>query len=263
MNNHDLEENTKETKVDEITTNVSDETHGSNGILSLNDDALQTIFSFIGLGQYRWVGGTCKRFHEAYQIGEKETWCCPTKLDNKQIRLWLEDIEILENREQHSLQNSNVLTTAGSQPLAEYELVMKDEDTMLHTFLWAKRHWDNVDNYERDGHWYFHVANEAIDNARIDILEDLAWDTEVLLFCKTNSNLRVYLPREHAMGHVDWPVDPPHRSSEWPPWTGNQFFMKRAVEGGQKSWPSLMWLYDKGVRPMKGHAIMAFFDVAL
>jgi hypothetical protein len=92
--------------------------------------------SFIGPGQYRWVGGTCKSFDKAYRNREKYTWCYPTKLGDEKIRLRLDDTEKIEDRPQYSLQKSEVLTMPGSKPLTEYDLLKKeDNDTMLRTFL--------------------------------------------------------------------------------------------------------------------------------
>jgi hypothetical protein len=72
----------------------------------------------------------------------------------------------MEECPQYSLQQSKLLTMPGRQALAEYELLMKEDNhSMVRTFLWAKEHWDNVETFGMHGSWYFHVANEAIDNA--------------------------------------------------------------------------------------------------
>lgn len=80
-----------------------------------------------------------------------------------------------------------------------------------------------------DGTWALHVANEAIDDGWIDVLEELMINTKV--FTWTHSRIGCCLPTEQRLGCVDWPVNPPQRTQEYPHWTGNQFFMKRAIEG--------------------------------
>jgi hypothetical protein len=92
------------------------------------------------------------------------------------------------------------------------------------------------------------------------VLENLGWNWEV--FEEKVSNLGMHLPLDNKLGYVNWAVDPPQRTQEEPEWTRNMWFLKHAVEGGDKSWPSLMWLCDNGVRPMKGHAIYVIAAVA-